>query len=204
MGPSCLGRFESHSKLVMTSSHAVSQSQKQNGSRLPKPCWCLRSLLFPLGGARCLAGLVPGIASQFRPWRSEAKKEKISTPKHSYTDQCAKTTATATGPRKHLSQQEGDRPEGLTRKDLQPGRRIILFTLVGGQCSHTGKTNRGRRHRGTKLQPRRVKQARLYLGERAQSREANKQRHPAAQATEGEGTGDEFSCSQGTCSTKFT
>ena len=55
-----------------------------------------------------------------------------------------------------LSQQKGKRPEGLKMKDLQPGHRKIIFTLAGGQCSHTGKTTRGRRHRGTNLQPRRV------------------------------------------------
>ena len=56
----------------------VSQSQKQNRLRLPKRAGTC-ALFFPLGGGRCLAGLVPGIASQFRPWRSEAKKESKHT-----------------------------------------------------------------------------------------------------------------------------
>ena len=38
-----------------------------------------------------------------------------------------------------LSQQKGERPEGLKTKDSQPGHRKIIFTLAGRQCSHEGK-----------------------------------------------------------------
>lgn len=72
---------------------AVSQNnphQTQAMARLPK----CAALFSPLGAGRCLAGLVPNRASQSQPWRSRATKE--STPKRSYTTQCAKTTATAT------------------------------------------------------------------------------------------------------------
>ena len=92
-------------------------------------------LFFPLGGGRCLAGLVPNRASQSQPWRSRAKKE--STPKRSYTTQCAKTTAAARIGRPEPT--KGRATQGLKMKDLQPGHRRIIFTLAGGQCSHKGK-----------------------------------------------------------------
>ena len=62
-----------HPSCITQSAH-VSQSQKQNGLRFPKRAGTC-ALFFPLGGGRCLAGLVPNRASQSRPWRSGAKEE---------------------------------------------------------------------------------------------------------------------------------
>ena len=147
-------------------------------------------------------------------------------------------------------------------KDLQPGHRKIIFTLAGGQCSHTGKTTprakaprnklaaktrvakeplprragtvkrkktnkitkqhkTPRTDRGARGRRRvffaaeaRVARYSLYLGKRARSRgsertlaqssTSNQQDTARHSGRNGEKTGDESSCSQGTCSTKFT
>ena len=87
-------------------------------------------------------------------------------------------------------------------KDLQPGRRIIIFTLASGQCSHVGKTNRGRRRNQLAAKPRVAKGP---LPRRAGTVKRSKQTMPQIstrhqEETEGQGTGDESSCSRGACS----